>query len=191
MFFKSLSLSILHLLTHVPFLQVILSALLFLSFLCWATTIRNANNLAYMIGAFEYQMNEVIETIKERKKENLIIKKSTKQNLDLEIGYNSELSTGIIRIDNTVDKNHEDIKLITDDPKILYQEALKSEEIVHILAHHKNTISSMQISFSMGFRFLFVMIPFIFFVAGPLPFILAAVVIFAFLIKIDYFEVKL
>jgi hypothetical protein len=171
--------------------------MLFSSFLCWATTIRNANNLAYMIGAFEYQMKEVIETIKERKNEILIIKKNTKQSLDLEIGgqekhlnnYNSEFPTGIIRVENTADKNHEELKVIIDDPKILYQEALKSEEIVHILAHHKNTISSMQISFSMGFRFLFVMIPFIFFIAGPLPFILAAVVIFAFLIKIDYFEV--
>jgi hypothetical protein len=64
--------------------------------------------------------------------------------------------------------------LIIEDPKVLYQEALKLEEIVHILNYHKNMINSMQISFSMGFRILFVMIPFIFFVAGPLPFILAA-----------------
>jgi uncharacterized membrane protein len=177
--------------------KVILSALLFSSFLCWATTIRNANNLAYMIGAFEYQMKEIIETIKEKKIEILIIKNANRGKLDIEIGdqdkkfknCNSEYSTGITYADNSTEKNPEELKLIIEDPKALYQEALKSEEIVHILNHHKNTINSMQKSFSMGFRFLFVMIPFIFFVAGPLPFILAAVVIFLFLIKIDYFEV--
>ena len=43
---------------------VILSILLFSSFLCWANTIRYANHLAFSIGALEFQIKEVESRLK-------------------------------------------------------------------------------------------------------------------------------
>jgi membrane-bound ClpP family serine protease len=61
-------------------------------------------------------------------------------------------------------------------------------DIPEILESLKELVVSMLSTFSLGFRFLFVTIPFAFYSAGSIPLIISTFVILLFLYHIDHIE---
>ena len=191
--------------------QIILAILLFSSFLCWANTIRYANHLAYTLGALDLQVQliesrEALEQQEKDKNKNSTLARDVDADIefDIEIGNDNEnenktekmaesdpRSTKVIE----TDKNGKNVKNVLHDIHKKDAKFLLSEGVPHphrsvddVLDGLKTLSVSMLSSFSLGFRFLFVAIPFGFYSAGPLALIIATAVILIFLINIDHVE---
>lgn len=74
------------------------------------------------------------------------------------------------------------------DPKNVSEFHGEQRDVPEILESLKELVVSMLSAFSLGFRFLFVTIPFAFYSAGPIPLIVATFVILLFLYHIDHIE---
>ena len=146
---------------------LILSTLLFTSFLCWAGTIRYANHLAFSIGALDFKIKEV-ELREKLDKERI----ANLREGNLEAGHESE---------NPTDTE-------STDPFALSQVDHHKRTVAEILDDLNELSVSMSSSFSLGFRFLFVSIPFAFYSAGPIALIISSSVILLFLFDIDHVQ---
>jgi Protein of unknown function, DUF599 len=153
---------------------LILSTLLFSSFLCWAGTIRYANHLAFSIGALDFKIKEVELREKQEKEraDNL-------RDGHLEAGQELEIPTSDVCC---VDRS-------TDPFSLCHVPTNSKKRTVAEIMDGLNELSvSMSSSFSLGFRFLFVSIPFAFYAAGPVALIIASGVILIFLFDIDHVQ---
>lgn len=170
---------------------LILSILLFSSFLCWANTIRYANHLAFCIGALEFQIKEVESRLKLEKD-----KMETLRISDLEGGGDPDAenedekdairgvgSPNKVYPPSSVSPHHEN-----EDGGKKEGKARRRRDVDEILNELKLMSVSMLSSFSLGFRFLFVSIPFAFYAAGPMALVIASAVILIFLYNIDHVE---
>ena len=149
--------------------SIILAILLFSSFLCWADTIRYANHLGYSIGALDFKLkeNEVKRNLEKQRDEN---------NMDEGVIESQSLSS-------IEDAHHKES--LTLSAHVTVTHSLTEAEIMEGM----NELSvSMSSSFSLGFRFLFVAIPFAFYSAGPVALMIVSAVILLFLIEIDHVE---
>ena len=138
---------------------LILSALFFASFLCYASTMRNANHLAYMIEIYDIQEKEL-----ELERSNELLKESNP------LSIINNRSSSIIGNDP-----HHPLSWTGNDPK----KFVNAQEKMYM---------SMMLSYTLGFRFLFLSIPFIFYSAGYLALILATAFILIFLYNVDHTE---
>lgn len=148
--------------------SIILAILLFSSFLCWADTIRYANHLGYSIGALDFKI-----------KENEVKRKLEKEHHENNLESGESESQSLSTIENS--HNKESLTLAVHAVTHSHTE----EEIMEGM----NELSvSMSSSFSLGFRFLFVAIPFAFYSAGPIALMIVSAVILLFLLEIDHVE---
>lgn len=160
---------------------VILSALLFSSFLCWAGTIRYANHLGFSVGTLDLKIKEVlqIEKLEKERQDSLRANNLIGLEEQQEISYNSHLS---------------DVSRSNVDGKSSYVSSVQqTAEVQHrtisaIMDGMNELCVSMSTCFSLGFRFLFVSIPFAFYSAGPIALIVASAVMLIFLFEIDHVE---
>jgi uncharacterized membrane protein len=149
--------------------SIILAILLFSSFLCWADTIRYANHLGYSIGALDFKIKE----------------NEAKRNAE-KVRHENNLEGG--GVDSQCVSHREDTHYensLTLSAHVAADHSLTEAEIMEGM----NELSvSMSSSFSLGFRFLFVAIPFAFYSAGPIALMIVSAVILLFLIEIDHVE---
>ena len=167
---------------------LILSILLFSSFLCWANTIRYANHLAFCVGALEFQIKEVENRLK-LEKERLDLQRSD----DLEGGTDFETAIEDKFDGQRVVESSSTINPPSTQPHECQgkkkQSRIRRRRNVDEILHELKLMSvSMLSSFSLGFRLLFVSIPFAFYSAGPIALIIASSVILIFLYNIDHVE---
>ena len=149
--------------------STILAILLFSSFLCWADTIRYANHLGYSIGALDFK-------IKENEAKRKLEKERHENNLEEgEIESHSLPS-------NEDAHNKESVTLSA------HVAETHSQTEAEIMEGMNELSVSMSSSFSLGFPFLFVAIPFAFYSAGPIALMVVSAVILLFLIEIDHVE---
>lgn len=158
--------------------SIILAILLFASFLCWANTIRYANHLSYCIGGLEVQ----IKLVENREAQE---EQARNARLDIEAGNGQENVESDPRSTHSTVGNviHKEVPSLL--PDLIAHRHRTVEEVLEGL---KVLSVSMLSSFSLGFRFLFVAIPFGFYSAGPLALIIASAVILIFLFNIDHVE---
>ena len=170
---------------------LILSILLFSSFLCWANTIRYANHLSFCIGALEFQIKEV-ESRQKLEKDKI----ETQRISDLEGGSEPDAesedekdatrgvgSPNKVNPPSSVSPHHENINGDKKEGK-----TRRKRDVDEILNELRLMSVSMLSSFSLGFRFLFVSIPFAFYAAGPTALIIASAVMLIFLYNSDHVE---
>ena len=152
---------------------VILSVLLFSSFLSWAGTIRYANHLAFSIGALDFRIKEI------QLRDALEAERNV---ANIESGVEAGDSNG-----------YEAARLVS------ARSSCFPFHLFHPSDSHPCTVSeivdslneqsvSMLSCFNLGFRFLFVSIPFAFYSAGPLALIISTAVMLVFLFDIDHVE---
>ena len=160
---------------------VILSTLLFSSFLCWAGTIRYANHLGFSVGTLDMKIKEVLQIEKLEKERLNSLQADNLIGLEeqQEISYDSPLSH---------------VKRTNVNGKPPYVSSVpQTAEVQHrtisaIMDGMNELCVSMSTCFSLGFRFLFVSIPFAFYSAGPIALIVASAVMLIFLFEIDHVE---
>lgn len=160
---------------------VILSTLLFSSFLCWAGTIRYANHLGFSVGTLDLKIKEVLQ-IEKLAKERLnglqaddLIGLEEQQHMS----HDSSHSHG-----SRTDVNGK----ISDVASASQTAEVQRRAISEIMDGMNELCVSMSTCFSLGFRFLFVSIPFAFYSVGPIGLIVASAVILIFLFEIDHVE---
>ena len=160
---------------------VILSTLLFSSFLCWAGTIRYANHLGFSVGTLDMKIKEVLQIEKLEKERLNSLQADNLIGLEeqQEISYDSPLS-------------HAKRTNVNGKPPYV-SSAPQTAEVQHrtisaIMDGMNELCVSMSTCFSLGFRFLFVSIPFAFYSAGPIALIVASAVMLIFLFEIDHVE---
>ena len=160
---------------------VILSSLLFSSFLCWAGTIRYANHLGFSIGTLDLKIKEVLqierlekERLDSLRAENLIgLEEQQETSRDSSLSHSSKTkANGKLSCAVSVPPTAE----------------VQQKTISDIMDGMNELCVSMSSCFSLGFRFLFVSIPFAFYSAGPIALIVASAVILIFLFEIDHVE---
>ena len=172
---------------------VILSILLFSSFLCWANTIRYANHLSFSIGALEFQIKEVESRLKverDRVEAQRISDLESGTDPEDENGDEKDTTKGVGSPNNgkpplSLTECHENVDGGKCEGRI---QGRRRRDVDEILNELKLMSVSMLSSFSLGFRLLFVSIPFAFYSAGPIALIIASGVILIFLYNIDHVE---
>jgi uncharacterized membrane protein len=150
---------------------VILSILLFSSFLSWAGTIRYANHLAFTIGALDFRIKEI----------------QVRDALEAE----RNIESGVERAGDS--NGNEAARLVAPHsscfPFNLFHASDSQQCTVGDIVDSLNEqCVSMLSCFNLGFRFLFVSIPFAFYSAGPLALIISTAVMLVFLFDIDHVE---
>ena len=143
--------------------SLILAAIFFSSFLSFACVIRNANHLAYMIGAYEFRMKELEHMYRK-------IEEATQTRNDLE--SQEDINRKSIDRDPISFAGTPDSTSLSLDIRV-FEEA---QEIM---------LSSIALSYTFGFRFLFVSIPFLFYSAGYLALLFGTAVLILVLYQID------
>lgn len=153
---------------------VILSVLLFSSFLSWAGTIRYANHLAFSIGALDYRIKEI----------------QLRDALEAERSM-ANIESGVERAEDS--NGNEAARIVVAQsscfPIHLFQPSDSQPCTVSEIVDSLNEQSvSMLSCFNLGFRFLFVSIPFAFYSVGPVALIITSAVMLVFLFDIDHVE---
>jgi Protein of unknown function, DUF599 len=160
---------------------VILSTLLFSSFLCWAGTIRYANHLGFSVGTLDMKIKEVLEIEKQEKEKMDSLRAQSLSQLE-EQQEISSVSSGahVSRTDVNGKLSYVAVAPHTAEGQ--------HRTISDIMDGMNELCVSMSTCFSLGFRFLFVSIPFAFYSAGPIALIVASAVMLIFLFEIDHVE---
>jgi hypothetical protein len=155
--------------------SIILAIFLFLSFLAWASVIRLASHLGYIIGAKAMKPAVPDSTAAT----SAVVTTTTSNNSNInnsEAAPNSSsLEAGIGKITDTSSNSNSNSNsdISTDNQKMSRGEYITKKMIL---------------SFSLGFRFMFISIPFVFYSSGCIALLIATVVIMAFLISMDRME---
>jgi uncharacterized membrane protein len=157
--------------TYMQVRTVILAAFLMCSFLCWASVIRGASHLGYLIGTpIGAERDQLLE------QQHKLEEEATGGNTSPSSLYAKDKSAqGIIDLEATGSAENSDTS-----------EALPANTV----AESRAMIKLMMISFSLGFRFLFVSIPYWFYAAGPVALIISTICVLGFLYNLDHLEIK-
>eukprot|EP01038_Epipyxis_sp_PR26KG_P006989 gene6989-9551_t len=123
----------------------VLSVFLFFSFLCWASVIRLASHLGYLLGVADINQS------------------------------GSEMKQTYYQSNHNSHDNEKKL-LITEN----------SNNHVNSLAEAQRMMTSLVLFYSLGFRFIFVAIPFAFYSMGPVALIIATIILMLFLAKYDF-----
>lgn len=158
--------------------HIIVTICLLCSFLCWACVIRYASHVGYYIGTISY----------DEEKHN---KEKEKEKAKLERKGNEVKETVI----TTVTVEMVDLEG-QQKPQEPYQAANKSDSSsvtvsskqkrVDAMLNCVNMVALILIFFNMGFRFMFISLPFAFFGMSPIGLVIAGGVLLSFLYFYDY-----
>ena len=142
---------------------VILSVILFLSFLSWASVLRSSSHLGYMTGVLKY--HEPYEVDQDQGLASHTLSEPSPANNE-----NSNFRGGQVDID---------VYCSDYDTLLTMQEQQR-------MCHERSLMYMLVVSFSLGFRFLFISIPFVLYVAGPEALIISTVGMLMFMLGWDY-----
>ena len=162
---------------------VILSTLLFSSFLCWAGTIRYANHLGFSVGTLDLKIKEALKIEKQEKEKLDRLRAKSLPELEEQQEISSESS---VAYGSQTDVNGK-LSYVAVAPQTADGQG-QHRTISEIMDGMNELCVSMSTCFSLGFRFLFVSIPFAFYSAGPIALIVASAVMLIFLFEIDHVE---
>eukprot|EP01032_Pedospumella_encystans_P022057 gene22057-25006_t len=159
--------------------SMVLMALLFSSFICWANVVRLGSTLGYMIGTMQYSEKMRTEAIAHERRLSPI------SDVNSDAGSVTSASDNN-NIEMTTTKKRKNRKMKTPTFERIANGDVSSDEIPDIFREGSNMVLSMTIFFSLGFRLMFISIPFAFYAAGPLALIISAGCLMAFLPFYDH-----
>ena len=166
--------------------SLILATLLMISFLCWATVIRCASHLGYFVGALKFREKEPHITAQSPA---IIRQPSMLDITSVEDGSEVEQARNIAgRMEETAGINNS-----TGTAAVRLKESTSSisdKELPDTLIECRALIKLVLWSFSLGFRFMFVSIPFAFYAAGPEALLISTGLILLFLYQVDHVVLK-
>mmetsp|Transcript_6931 Transcript_6931/g.10287 ORF Transcript_6931/g.10287 Transcript_6931/m.10287 type:complete len:264 (+) Transcript_6931:34-825(+) len=162
---------------YAKFRVIIIAAFSFSSFLSWASVIRIASNLGYLIGTLEFESqssNKPSTEIVNEKKTDL------EQN---DAGQSEELSSTevIVASDNTNTNSSQFLNI----KRISIRKAVDMQP-PDIPKESSRLFQVMFVYINLGFRFIFVTIPFAFYAAGPTALVISTFVLLVFLYIYDW-----
>ncbi|RYG94789.1 DUF599 family protein, partial [archaeon] len=161
---------------------IIISTLLFSSFLCWASVIRYANHIGFLIGTLSYEVATTNQNsgATEMREYAASMQSNFVQLGGEEIGEdtNAKQQKRLKRfsmIDENCKKNLRRLIIAFRQGKTFTFACLDS--IIIICCH----------IYSLGFRFMFIALPFSFLTVGPIALMSATLAVLLFLILYDYY----
>eukprot|EP01031_Cornospumella_fuschlensis_P035665 gene35665-43256_t len=138
---------------------IIISTLLFCSFLCWASVIRYANHIGFLIGTLSYELaieNQSSGPTNEARDLNATVQCDSDQ--------------------HTVEETEEEMAK---------QKRIK--RYAKVDENCRKNIRRLMVAFSLGFRFMFVALPFSFLTVGPIALLSATAGTIIFLALYDFY----
>jgi hypothetical protein len=161
--------------------SLIITALMFSSFLCWANVIRLASMVGYYIGTLQYAEKLRLEAQEREKHQTESVAaeleaSSAAMQSDAFSGYNMLMST----VTDVTGSYTDDVKSKEHDFEFA------ADTIPDVLSESKVMMGMITVFFSFGFRLMFVSIPFAFYSAGPTSLIVTSVCMFMFLRMYDH-----
>lgn len=164
--------------------SMILMALLFGSFICWANVVRLGSTLGYMIGTMQYSEKLRAEAVAQAQR------LSAHSDVGSDAGsVTSGADDNKIEMTTTKKrKSKKKYKAIT--VEHIASGNLSADEIPDIFNSGSNMVLTMTIYFSLGFRLMFISIPFAFYAAGPLALVISAGCLMLFLPFYDHVPKK-
>ena len=157
--------------------STILMAVLFGSFICWANVIRIGSTLGYLIGTMQYSEKLRIDALIKERHLSIV------SDLDSETGSVVSAS-GDNQKSTTIKRKSKKRKAPT--VERIASGELTAEEIPDVFKEASKMVQSMTIFFSLGFRLMFISIPFAFYAAGPLALVISASCLMIFLPFYDH-----
>lgn len=176
--------------------SIIISALMFASFLAWANVIRLCSSMGYMLGTMQYAENLRKEAIAQELAE-FEAAEEKKVSLTSD-GENFVRSAGAASHTPTLTPTTTHGKRRRFSFKSKFEDSLVSSEdnlakrkfiisrIPDAYAESKRMLQLQMVYFSLGMRLIFVSVPFAFYSAGPEALIIATGMLLLFLITFDY-----
>ena len=159
--------------------SMILMALLFSSFICWANVVRLGSTLGYMIGTMQYSEKLRTEAIAHERRLSPI------SDVGSDAGSVTSASDNN-NIEMTTTKKRRSKKKKAPTFERIANGEVSSDEIPDIFKEGSNMVLSMTMFFSLGFRLMFISIPFAFYAAGPLALVISAGCLMIFLPFYDH-----
>jgi len=157
--------------------STILMAVMFGSFICWANVVRLGSTLGYLIGTMQYSEKLRTDTLTEERRLSII------SDLDSETG--SVVSASSTHKESTAKKRKSKKRKAPTIERIASGD-LTSDDIPNVFKEASNMVQSMTMFFSLGFRLMFISIPFAFYAAGPLALVISAGCLMLFLPFYDH-----
>ncbi len=159
----------------------ILMIVLFCSFICWVNVIRLGSTLGYLIGTMQYSEKLRTDALTEERRLSFV------SDLDSETG--SVVSASSTHKDVSTSKKRKSNKSSKSKAPTIERIAsgdLTSDDIPNVFKEASNMVQSMTMFFSLGFRLMFISIPFAFYAAGPLALVVSAGCLMLFLPFYDH-----
>ncbi len=164
--------------------SIVLMALLFSSFICWANVVRLGSTLGYMIGTMQYSEKLRTEALAFERRLSPISDGNSDEGSVTSASDNNNNK----EISSTKRRKSKKKKAPTFE-RIANGDVL-ADDIPDIFKEASNMVQSMTMFFSLGFRMMFISIPFAFYAAGPLALVTSAGCLMLFLPFYDYVKPK-
>lgn len=154
--------------------SIVMSTLLFCSFLCWACTIRFVSHLGYNLGSLSYEQAA----------------------LSAKVSSSREISTVVDPLVENTEKD--DVKEVARKRRTLEEDCVRKAKLILIFFRYRSSfllfieVKTANLGllvvgvFSLGFRFMFVALPFAFLSMGSPALITSTAVLLVFLYFYDY-----
>jgi uncharacterized membrane protein len=173
--------------------SIVITILMFASFLAWANVIRLCSVLGYMIGTIQYSERLRKEAIEQEKAE-FDVSEATKAAEALasssnQHAHSEERSSGLTTPNKRkplFKSKYEDLDVSNHGEDKIERHKYVSSKIPDIFAEAELMIRMTTVFFSFGFRLIFVSIPFAFYSIGPLALVIATASLLAFLWCYDH-----
>lgn len=159
--------------------SIILMSLLFGSFVCWANVVRIGSVLGYLIGTMQYSEKLRQEAIAMEHRRSAVIDIDTSDAGSVKSDPGTSFEAPPAKKRKSKKRLNRTIEHIANGEQ-------SADEIPDIFREGSRLVQTMTVFFSLGFRLMFVSIPFAFYAAGPLALVISAASLMLFLPFYDY-----
>ncbi len=154
--------------------SLVITAFMFMSFLCWANVIRLGSLVGYFLGTLQFGEKLRADAVARERQRDTTTATDQGQHYN---GFNMLTST-----EESLSSGNDDFP----DPNFQFS----PESIPDIYRECSTMMEMMTIFFSFGFRLMFVAIPFAFYAAGPAALLVTSIGMWFFLITYDHVRHK-
>lgn len=168
-----------------PRLQIrslVITAFMFMSFLCWANVIRLGSLVGYFLGTLKYGDKLRKEAIERENLRNAAIALEDQNSIPATQSHHYNGFNMLMSTEESLSSNRDE------DPDPEFQ--FSPDSIPDIYRECSTMMKMMTIFFSFGFRLMFVSIPFAFYAAGPAALLVTSFGMWLFLLTYDHVRHK-
>ena len=162
--------------------SLVITAFMFMSFLCWANVIRLGSLVGYFLGTLQFGEKLRTDAIARARERNAAIAAADQNSTFASQGQHYNGFNMLMSTEESIGSGNDDFP----DPDFQFT----PESIPDIYRECSTMMEMMTIFFSFGFRLMFVSIPFAFFAAGPAALLVTSFGMWFFLITYDHVRHK-